>query len=106
MLTTNQPRFVFLACATPALLSAYVMAQSQVGPAFQRSTVVEDYILPDHSGLKPPIFYEPWDSMNGTRRAQFGGDFLTPRIDMHRCSQSIMTITPIGLSISTRASAI
>jgi len=80
MPTTNQTRFVFLACAAPAFLSTHAMAQSQVGPAFQRSAVVEDYILPDHSGLKPPIFYEPWNSMNGTRRAQFAGDFLTPRV--------------------------
>ena len=33
-------------------------------------------------------------------------DLRTPRIDMHKCSQSIMTITPIGLRISTSASAI
>ena len=33
-------------------------------------------------------------------------DFLTPRIDIHRCSQSIITITPSGFKISTIASAI
>ena len=33
-------------------------------------------------------------------------DFLTPRIDIHKCSQSIITITPSGFKISTIASAI
>ena len=33
-------------------------------------------------------------------------DFLTPRIDIHKCSQSIITMTPSGSKISTMASAI
>jgi hypothetical protein len=33
-------------------------------------------------------------------------DFFTPRIDMHRCSHWISTNTPLGLRMSTSASAI
>ncbi len=54
-------------------------AQTQVGPTLQRAGVVKEYMLPDKSGLMPPVFYEPWDSMDGFRRAQFGADILSPR---------------------------
>ena len=71
--------FVWIAFSATTFISSNALAQSQVGPAFQRAAVVEDYVLPDHTGLKPPVFYEPWDIMNGIRRAEFGADLLSPR---------------------------
>ncbi len=60
-------------------MSAKASAQSQVGPGVSRTAVIKDYVLPDHTGLKPPEFYEPWELMNGIRRAEFGSDLLSPR---------------------------
>ena len=72
---------IYLICfatASTALTATDAFAQTQVGPTLQRSAVVQDYMLSDHTGLKPPVFFEAWDIMNGIRRAQFGGDVLSP----------------------------
>ena len=75
-----QPRVVRLASTMLLCVASHALAQSQVGPDVQRSAVIEDYMLPDHSGLKPPQYFEPWDSMDGFRRAEFGADILRPRV--------------------------
>jgi|GEM_PF-1130945 len=72
-------RFVFLPLILLLWLAAKASSQTQVGPDVQRALVVKEYMQADGTGLKPPTFFEPWDSMTEVRRGKFGGDILSPQ---------------------------